>query len=77
MVDNGSSHRGKKAMDRLTKAFPNAVMVHTPVHASWTNRIEIFFSIVQRKVVRPNAFTDLTQVRNWIRAFEDRYNATA
>jgi len=77
IVDNGSSHRGKKAIDRLTKAFPNAVMVHTPVHASWTNQIEIFFSIVQRKVVQPNDFTDLTEVRDRLRAFEDRYNATA
>ncbi|MCX5559482.1 transposase [Streptomyces sp. NBC_00038] len=77
IVDNGSSHRGTKAIDRLAKAFPNAVMVHTPVHASWTNQIEIFFSIVQRKVISPNDFTDLTQVRNRLRAFEDRYNATA
>ncbi|MGW9120842.1 IS630 family transposase [Streptomyces sp. NPDC055663] len=77
IVDNGSPHRGKKAVDRLTKAFPNAIMVHTPVHASWTNQIEIFFSIVQRKVVQPNDFTDLTQVRDRLRAFEDRYNATA
>jgi hypothetical protein len=77
IVDNGSSHRGKKAIDRLTTAFPNAVMVHTPVHASWTNQIEIFFSIVQRKVVTPNDFTDLNQVRDRLRAFENRYNATA
>jgi hypothetical protein len=34
VVDNGSSHRGKAAADRLTARFPNAVMVHTPVHAS-------------------------------------------
>ncbi|MET7801804.1 transposase [Streptomyces decoyicus] len=77
IVDNGSSHRGKKAIDRLTKAFPNAVMVHTPVHASWTNQIEIFFSIVQHKVVSPNDFTDLTQIRDRLRAFEDRYNTAA
>ncbi|WP_437064506.1 transposase [Streptomyces sp. enrichment culture] len=77
IVDNGSSHRGTKAIDRLAKAFPNAVMVHTPVHASWTNQIEIFFSIVQRTAISPNDFTDLTQVRNRLRAFEDRYNATA
>jgi len=77
IVDNGSSHRGKKAIDRLTSRFPNAVMVHTPVHASWTNQIEIFFSIVQRKVVSPNDFTDLGEVRDRLRAFEDRYNATA
>ncbi len=77
VVDNGSSHRGKKAIDRLTTAFPNAVMVHTPIHASWTNQIEIYFSIVQRKVVQPNDFTDLAEVRDRLRAFEDRYNATA
>ncbi|MDH6130435.1 IS630 family transposase [Kitasatospora sp. GP82] len=39
IVDNGSSHRGKKAADRLSAAFPNAVMVHTPVHASWLNQV--------------------------------------
>ncbi|WP_234335219.1 IS630 family transposase [Streptomyces variegatus] len=77
IVDNGSSHRGKKAADRLTTAFPNAVMVHTPVHASWLNQVEIYFSVVQRKVVQPNDFTDLTQVRGRLRDFENRYNATA
>ncbi|MER5259815.1 transposase [Streptomyces sp. NPDC002855] len=77
IVDNGSAHRGKKAIDRLTEAFPNAVMVHTPVHASWTSQVEIFFSIVQRKVVSPNDFPDLPQVRDWLRAFEERYNAAA
>ncbi|WTE65315.1 transposase [Streptomyces sp. NBC_01617] len=70
IVDNGSSHRGKAAVDRLAKAFPNAVMVHTPVHASWTNQIEIFFSVVQRKVVASNDFTDLGQIRDQLRAFE-------
>ncbi|MGW5481534.1 IS630 family transposase [Streptomyces sp. NPDC004008] len=77
IVDNGSSHRGKKAADRLAVRFPNAVMVHTPVHASWLNQIEIFFSIVQRKVVSPNDFTDLDEVRDRLRVFEDRYNAMA
>ncbi|MEV0424842.1 IS630 family transposase [Streptosporangium canum] len=77
IVDNGSSHRGQKAADRLTSAFPNAVMVHTPVHASWLNQVEIYFSVVQRKVVSPNDFTDLAQVRDRLRSFEDRYNATA
>lgn len=77
IVDNGSSHLGKTAIDRLAKAFPNAVMVHAPVQASWTNQIEIFFSVVQRKVVAPDDFTDLDQIRDRLRAFEDRYNATA
>jgi hypothetical protein len=77
VVDNGSSHRGKTAADRLAKRFPNSVMVHTPVHASWLNQIEIFFSIVQRKVVTPNDFTSLDQVEDRLTAFEKRYNATA
>ncbi|MFI0709652.1 hypothetical protein ACH4SK_03160 [Streptomyces inhibens] len=52
-------------------------MVHTPVYASWLNQVEIYFSVVQRKVVSPNDFTGLTQVGDRIRAFEDRYTATA
>lgn len=60
IVDNVSSHRGQKAAGRLTAAFPNTVMVHTPVHASWLNQVEIYFSAVQRKALSPNDFTDLT-----------------
>ena len=77
VVDNGSSHRGQAAIDRLAKRFPNAVMVHTPVHASWLNQVEIYFSIVQRKVVTPNDFTSIDQVEDRLAAFEQRYNATA
>lgn len=77
VVDNGSSHRGQKAIDRLAKRFPNAVMVHTPVHASWLNQVEIYFSVLQRKVVSPNDFTDLAEVEQRLADFEGRYNATA
>jgi hypothetical protein len=77
IVDNGSSHRGQAAIDRLAQRFPNAVMVHTPVHASWLNQVEIYFSVVQRKVVSPNDFTDLTEVEQRLADFEGRYNATA
>ncbi|MFF0384138.1 transposase [Streptomyces sp. NPDC004286] len=77
IVDNGASHRDKKVADRLTAAFPNAVMVQTPVHAPWLNQVEIYLSVVQRKVVSPNDFTDLSQVGDRPRAFEDRHNATA
>jgi transposase len=77
IVDNGSSHRGQAAIDRLAKRFPNAVMVHTPVHASWLNQVEIYFSVIQRKVVSPNDFTTLDQVQQRLADFEQRYNATA
>lgn len=39
--------------------------------------MEIYFSVVQRKVVTPNDFTDLAQVRDQLRDFENHYNATA
>src|SRR6476660_3063738 len=77
IVDNGSSHRGQAAIDRLTAQYPNAIMVHTPVHASWLNQVEIYFSIVQRKVLSPNDFTDLDVVTDQLSAFETRYNQTA
>jgi transposase len=77
VVDNGSSHRGKAAIDRLAARFPNAVMVHTPKHASWVNQIEVFFSVVQRKVVSPNDFSDLAEIEQRLAEFEKCYNATA
>jgi len=40
IVDNGSDHRGKAAISRLRKAHRNAIMIHTPVHASWLNQVE-------------------------------------
>ena len=77
VVDNGSSHRGQAAADRLTARFPNAVMIHTPIHASWLNQIEIYFSIIRRTALTPNDFTSLDQVEDRLTAFEQRYNQTA
>ena len=77
IVDNGSDHRGQAAIDRLARAHPNAIMIHTPVHASWLNQIEIFFSIIQKKVVSPNDFAGLDELSRTLLAFIDRYNQTA
>ena len=76
IVDNGSDHRGQAAIDRLRTAHPNAIMVHTPVHASWLNQIEIF-SIIQKKVISPNDFASLEELQRTLLAFVDRYNQTA
>jgi hypothetical protein len=75
VVDNGSSHRGQASIDRLEAAWPNLRLIHLPVHASWLNQIEIVFSIIQRKVVTPNDFTDPGQIAHRLAAFEHRYNA--
>ena len=77
VVDNGSSHAGQASIERMREAWPTAELVHLPVHASWLNQIEIFFSIVQRKVIKPANFADLTALEERLLAFQDRYNATA
>ena len=75
IVDNGSSHRGAASRRRLEGAYRNLILVHLPLHASWLNQIEIYFSIIQRKVLTPNDFADCTAVADRLRAFEQRTNA--
>ena len=77
IVDNGSSHRGQASIDRLEDRWPNLKLVHTPVHASWLNQIEIYFSIVQRKVLTPNHFDSLASVARRLNEFERLYNEIA
>ena len=74
VVDNGSSHRGQAAIRRLRKAYRKAVLVHTPVHASWLNQVEIYFSIIQRKVLTPNDFASLEEVEERLRLYEELSN---
>ena len=73
----GSSHRGKASITRLEKAWPTLRLIHLPVHASWLDQCEIYFSVVQRKVVNPNDFTTLDQISERLAAFEIRYNQRA
>jgi hypothetical protein len=77
IMDNCSAHRGQRAVDRLRSQWPNVLLVHTPVHASWLNQIEIYFSIVQRKVLTPNDFKSLNELEHRLLAFQRRYEETA
>ena len=77
IVDNGSSHNGGRAVQRMRQASPTAKMIHLPVHASWLNQVEVYFSIVQRKIVKPQNFTDLDELEQRLLAFQERYNTTA
>ena len=63
IVDNGSSHRGAASAERMAGTWPNARLIHLPAHASWLDQAEIYFSVVQRKVVTPNDFYDLADVQ--------------
>jgi len=77
IVDNGSSHRGKASIERLEGEWANLRLVHLPIHASWLNQIEIYFSVVQRKVVSPNDYADLAEVEGRLLGFQHRYEQTA
>lgn len=77
IVDNGSSHRGQTSINRIQSKWPKAVLVHLPVHASWLNQIEIYFSILQRKVLTPNNFSSLEDLASTINEFQQRYERTA
>lgn len=77
ITDNGSSHRGEASIQRLAQWYPNAIQVHTPVHASWLNQVEIYFSVVQRKVLTPNNFTDLKEIEDRLIEFQSLYESSA
>ena len=77
VVDNGSSHNGQRSIDRMTAAWPTAKLVHLPIHASWLNQIEVVFSIIQRKVIKPADFADLAALSDRLERFTHRYNQTA
>jgi len=77
IVDNGSSHRGLASVERLQGRWPNLILVHLPVHASWLNQTEIFFSIVQRKLLEPNDYPDLAALARTLNHFEHHWNEVA
>lgn len=77
LVDGGRAHHPKTFPARLQQMYPNAVAVSLPVHASWLNQIEIYFSIVQRKVLTPMDVTDQAMLTTRLLNFQDYYQETA
>lgn len=77
IMDNGSSHRGAKSDERLRRRWPTIIPVHTPVHASWLNQVEIYFSVVERKVLTPNDFASLRKVKDRLIRFHEHYERVA
>lgn len=77
VVDNGSSHRGQAAARRLQDQWPTLRLVHLPVHASWLNQVEVYFSVIQRKVLTPNDFGSLAEAEAALLAFQDYYQQIA
>jgi len=77
IMDNGTSHRGERGDKRIQGKWKNIVPVHTPVHASWLNQVEIYFSVVQRKVLTPNDFDSLAAVEDRLLRFQEHYERAA
>ena len=77
VVDNGTIHRGQRACDRLRAQWPHLILVHLPVHASWLNQIEIYFSILQRKALTPDDFDCRQALETRIYGFQDHYEQIA
>lgn len=77
ILDNGPSHHPNTSPARLQQLDPRIVAVHLPTHASWLNQIEIFFSILVRKALKPADFQSVAELRDRIYAFTSRYNQEA
>jgi hypothetical protein len=77
IVDNGSDHRGEASIRRLEGRWPTLILVHLPVHASWLNQVEIYHSIIQRKLLEPNDFESTAELARALNEFEHHYNQIA
>ena len=77
IVHNRSAHRGLRSIRRLRDRYPNLLLVHGPVHASWLNQIEVYFSVLQRKALTPNDFASLDELAMRLRSVERHYEAIA
>lgn len=76
IMDNGSSHTAK-ATKAWFEAHPRFIVHHTPPHASWVNQIELFFSILQRKVIKKGNFTSRDDLLDKLMRFIALYDETA
>ena len=70
-------HQCRASTERLQHRWPTLHLIHLPIHASWLNQVEIYFSVVQRKVLAPNDFRDLDQVQARLLAFQQHYEQIA
>lgn len=77
IVDGGCAHHRNTFPTRLSGMYANALAVSLPIHASWLNQIELFFSIVQRKVLTPLDVADKATLTQRLLDFQDYYQEVA
>lgn len=76
VLDNGSSHVSKYTRAWFD-AHPRWTVHYTPPHASWVNQVELFFSILQRKVIRNGDFISRNDLVSKMLRFIADYDQTA
>lgn len=76
VLDNLRMHKGKQVMAWLAK-HPRFVFHHPPVHCSWMNQIEQWFSILQRKRLAVADFADKAALAERLAAFIREWNENA
>lgn len=76
VVDNLSAHFTDK-VETFLESRPHIFLHNTPTHASWLNQIELFFSILERKLLRNGEFTSVDELGDRLIAFINDYNRRA
>jgi len=76
VIDNGSSHTSHETKKWLSE-HPCFVPHYTPKHASWVSMVELFFSIITRKVLNRGTFTSRDDLVSKLMRFINNYNKTA
>ena len=76
IADNLSAHKTDKVAEFLV-AHPHVHLHYTPTHASWLNQVELFFSILERRLLRRGEFASTEELADRIIAFIKDYNRRA
>jgi transposase len=76
ILDNLQVHKTPEVC-RWLEAHPRWRFHFTPTHASWLNQIELWFSILSRRLLRRGIFTDKQDLKTQLLAFIEHYNPAA
>ncbi len=76
VLDNLSTHK-TQAVEAWLQAHPRWQFVFTPKHASWLNQVELFFSILERRLLRRGEFASIDELADRIISFINDYNRRA
>jgi transposase len=76
IVDNLKTH-GTDLVAEFLGQHPHVHLHFTPTHASWLNQVELFFSILQRRLLRRGEFDSVDDLADRVIAFINDYNRRA